>query len=44
MHARRNTMPRIVNAGGDPMAAVGFHAGAAAAENGEEDDGAEGGK
>ena len=44
VHARRYAVPRVVDAGGHPVAAVGFHAGAAAAESSEEDDGAEDGK
>ena len=43
VHTRRHAMPRVVDTGGDPVAAVGFHAGGAATESGEEDDGAEGG-
>jgi len=43
VHAGRDAVPGIVDASGDPVAAVGFHAGGAATESGEEDDGAEGG-
>ena len=42
--AGRYAVPRIVDSGGDAMAAIGLHAGAAAAQSSEEDDGAEYGK
>jgi hypothetical protein len=35
---RRDATSRVVDAGGYPMTAVGFHAGAATAESGEEED------
>ena len=42
MDARRDPMPSVVDAGGDPVAAVGFYGRAAAAETCQEDNGAEG--
>ena len=44
VHARRHAVAGIVDASGNSVAAVGFDAGAAAAQGSEEDDGAEGGK
>src|ERR1044072_9165388 len=44
MHACRHAMSRIVDAGRSAVAAVGFHAGAAAAQGSEDVEGAEGGK
>ena len=35
---RRDATSRVVDAGGYPMTAVGFHGGAATAESGEEED------
>jgi hypothetical protein len=40
--ARRDAMPRVVDARGDPVAAIGFNGRAAAAESCEENDGAKG--
>ena len=42
VHTRRDAMPRIVDARGDPVAAIGLHRRAAAAETRQEDDGAKG--
>ena len=44
MYTGRHAIPSIVNASGNAVAAVGFYAGAAAAQGREEEDGAEGGK
>lgn len=42
--AGRHAIPRIVDAGCNAVATVGLYAGGAAAQSGEENDGAEGGK
>jgi hypothetical protein len=44
VHAGCHAIPGIVNAGGNAVPAVGFYAGATAAQGSEEDNGAEGGK
>jgi hypothetical protein len=44
MYTGRHAIPSIVNASGNAVAAVGFYAGAAAAQGSEEEDGADGGK
>jgi hypothetical protein len=41
MDARRDAMVCVVDARGDPVAAIGFDGRAAAAESGEKNDGAE---